>query len=275
AVMFFLIVFVLPSIAMAFVDATIPEVLRSSGLALLIGGFVIANVIRWPLGKGKCQTEIAVTTDRGKRRLIFTRVQGEDDAFEELLDHLQRVESDASAAPVMGCVMELSASWGSVLKYSIYAVGALSVLVGSLLEVEGMSDPRYLYVTVAGVIVCGLIVTLVIDPRPSASARAARRALREGDLDTAALILRNILEKKPYHAYANYLMTAHALATGDLDAAARHRAAMNGPANRERLSVIAIDFAHTVSSEPAFRKLVAYAHGEGEVGAETVSQVSP
>lgn len=110
ALMFFLIVFVLPSIAMGFEDATIPEVLRSFGSALVIGGFVIANVIRWPLGKGKCQTEIALTTDRGKRRLIFTRVQGEDAAFEELLDCLQRDALDNGRA--FGAVSQKAASSG-------------------------------------------------------------------------------------------------------------------------------------------------------------------
>jgi hypothetical protein len=50
---------------------------------------------------------------------------------------------------------------------------------------------------------------------------------------------------------------------------------MNGNSGRERLSVIATDLTHTVSSAPAFRALSDYAHGGGEARLDVLEKVSP
>ncbi len=271
----FVALFQIPIIVSAVFHSDPFSILAAAGLGLILTVFFTTNVIRWPLRNDLCSTEIAVSRERTKYRLLFTRVQGEDYEFEALLDRLQRRESVIEKEAPSACVVELAKSRRSYLQYGGYAVGALLLGMGALVDQSGPALPGYVWLAAAVVIVVGIMLAGAINGVRSSVMRVARGALLDGDLDSAVLVLRQVLEGRPYHAYGNYLMTAHALATGDLDAAAQHRAAMNGPASRERLSVIAIDFAHTISSEPAFRKLADYAHGKGEVGADALSRVSP
>jgi hypothetical protein len=273
---FFMAVMLIPFAIEALIGADAASWFRTTGFVFLLVVYCASSVIRWPLLRGMCQTELLVTTDRRKFRIVFNYVQGKDPELELFLDHLQRCEPEWEGRHrVRGCVVEFAESKAYRIGFSGYAVGCLIMGSGLLMDYQENLTFGTLVVLVGVGIVLMLLLSAVIDLPFSRIMRTARGALLDGDLDTAALILRKVVERKPYHFYANYLLTAHAVISGDLDAAAHHRAAMNGNSGRERLSVIATDLTHTVSSAPAFRALSDYAHGGGEARLDVLEKVSP
>lgn len=245
--------------------------LIAAGILALVLVFFSADVFVWRLKNGWVQTEIVVDTERRRIPILFTRVQGEDPDLESLLDRLQRCEALEPVPPPKGCAVELAESWWDWFRILGYAAGLALLGWGCILaeDAESLVGELLLFIS-GGVTVAALVLSYVMNHPFGVAVRAARGAMLDGEVETAALMARSILRRKPYHFYANYLMTFYAVMTGDLEAAAHHRAAMDGNTGRERLSIIIASFTRDLSSAPAFRVLADYARGAS--GAEEATR---
>ncbi|MCC6697387.1 MAG: hypothetical protein IT365_17285 [Candidatus Hydrogenedentes bacterium] len=235
--------------------------LIAAGILTLVLVFFSADVFAWRLKSGRVQTEIVVDTERRKIPILFTRVQGEDPDLESLLDRLQRCD-ELEAVPPKGCAVEFAESWWDWFRIFGYSAGLALLGWGCILAEDEESLVGELLLFISGcVVLTALVLSYAMNHPIGVAVRAARGAMLDGEVETAALMAKAILQKRPYHFYANYLMTFHAVMTGNLEAAAQHRDAMDGNTGRERLSIFIAGLTRDLSSAPAFRVLADYARG--------------
>lgn len=274
---FWLTLILLLSLGSAVFEPSFASWLQAAGVFTVVLVYFSTNVVSWRLKSGWVQTQIVVVTERRKIPILFTRVQGQDPDLESLLDHLQRCEEPETAYSPKGCAMELEESWHDWRRILGYAAGATLLGLGYVAGNDNQRELGLLTLAITGgVVFVGALLSHFMNHPFGVAVRAARGAMIDGEVETAALMAKAILQKRPYHFYANYLMTFHAVTSGDLEAAAQHRAAMDGNTGRERLSIIAVGLTRDLSSAPAFRRLADYARG-ASVAAEAarVEMVSP